>query len=100
MPRILRKLKIGEVSSVSAGANPGARVTLMKRDDTNDRGGYFRFFHKIFSKAAPQRGRPASSTGVRSPISINYWVARPAWFFLDSCQSIPLNAQIWLQHRR
>jgi hypothetical protein len=33
MPRILRNLKIDEVSSVDRGANGGARVVLYKRDD-------------------------------------------------------------------
>jgi len=32
MPRALKRLKITEVSSVPAGANPGARVLIMKRD--------------------------------------------------------------------
>jgi hypothetical protein len=32
MPRVLRNLKITEVSSVDKAANPGARITLFKRD--------------------------------------------------------------------
>src|SRR5438045_146958 len=32
MPRRLSKLRIDEISSVDRGANPGARVLIMKRD--------------------------------------------------------------------
>jgi hypothetical protein len=32
--RVLRRLKIAEVSGVDKGANPGAQIKLMKRDDT------------------------------------------------------------------
>ena len=34
MPRILRKLKIDEISSVSRGAGDSCKIVLMKRDDT------------------------------------------------------------------
>ena len=32
MPRVLRNLKISEVSSVDKAANPRARIVLFKRD--------------------------------------------------------------------
>jgi hypothetical protein len=48
MTRVLRKLRINEVSSVDSAASPGARITLMKRD--SDRDETRERFAKIFQK--------------------------------------------------
>jgi hypothetical protein len=57
MPKALKRLKISEVSSVDRAANPHAKITLFKRDDTYD--ATREFYKAIFRKDAP-RGRPAS----------------------------------------
>jgi hypothetical protein len=48
MTRKLTKLVVDEVSSVSTGANPGARVVLMKRHDPDDRTPHRERLRKLF----------------------------------------------------
>jgi hypothetical protein len=51
MPRILRNLKITEISSVDKGAGDGVRIVLMKRyDERSDR------WRRMFTKALRQGG--------------------------------------------
>jgi hypothetical protein len=57
MPKALKRLKISVVSSVDRAANPHAKITLFKRDDTYD--ATREFYKAIFRRDAP-RGRPAS----------------------------------------
>ena len=42
MPKILRRLRINEVSSVTRGAGEGVQIMLMKRDDDNDEQEYWK----------------------------------------------------------
>src|SRR5262249_21158073 len=52
MPRILRNLKITEISSVDKGAGDGVRIVLMKRhDERSDR------WRRMFTKALREGGR-------------------------------------------
>jgi hypothetical protein len=48
MPRVLRDLRIDEISAVSKGAGEGTRVVLMKRDEPG-------FYHKLFAKGGSGR---------------------------------------------
>jgi hypothetical protein len=52
--RILRGLRIDEVSSCTKGANPGARITLWKRAESNP---HYAHFAKIFQKPKQKRDR-------------------------------------------
>jgi hypothetical protein len=51
MPRVLRNLRIDEISSVDKAAGEGTRVVLMKRDAA-DRAG---FYHRLFAKGGSGR---------------------------------------------
>jgi hypothetical protein len=63
MPRILRRLKINEVSSVDRGAGEGVHIMLMKRDDELD-DETLAYLKREFS--AEQR-REAASSGAALP---------------------------------
>jgi hypothetical protein len=56
MPRVLRDLRIEEISAVTKGAGAGTRIVLMKRDDSDDRDN---FYTKLFRGVGKSSGRVA-----------------------------------------
>jgi hypothetical protein len=57
MPKVLTKLRVDEVSCVDRGAGEGTRVILYKRDDSDERRG---FYHRLFAGVGKRSGRAFS----------------------------------------
>jgi hypothetical protein len=52
MPKVLTKLRIDEISAVDRAAGEGCKVVLYKRDDSDERRG---FYHRLFAKGSGGR---------------------------------------------
>jgi hypothetical protein len=56
MPKVLTKLRVDEISAVDRAAGEGTRIVLYKRDDSDERRG---FYHRLFAGVGKSSGRVA-----------------------------------------
>jgi hypothetical protein len=60
MPRVLRKLRIDEISAVDGAANSGAKILIYKRDDERRS-----FYHRLFAGEIVRKATYRGGSGSR-----------------------------------